>query len=186
MRTYSDKERQDAVALVAEHGLAHTWRETGIPKPTLARWADAAGLERTGTEKTRAATDALRERHANLREQVRLELLEKVADLIDRMDAPHVEFKGKDADQVEYPIAPASAVQSYATSIGILIDKYRLEMGEATSRGETNDITARFSDHENDALSEAIRNELARRANERAAQPAVEVAESTGAEGTAD
>lgn len=136
-KSHSAEERLAAVNLVAEHGLAHAWRETGIPKPTLARWADEFGVERTNTEKTRAATDALRERHASLREQVRLELMEKVADLLDRMDAPHVEFKGKDSDKVEYPIAPAGAVQNYATSIGILIDKYRLEVGEATGRTES-------------------------------------------------
>lgn len=186
MRSYTVEERAEAVALVAEHGLAHTWRETGIPKPTLARWADEAGVERTGTEKTRAATDALRERHAHLRESVRLELLEKVADLLDRMDAPHVEFKGKDSEKVEYPIAPAGAVQNYATSVGILIDKYRLEIGEATGRTEswTND----HADHEARDIAEAIRQELAERARHRAAAnaepPAVADDRPTGADST--
>ena len=170
MRSYTAEEREQAVALVAEHGLAYTWRQTGIPKPTLARWADDAGVERTNTEKTRAATDALRERHASLREQVRLELLEKVADLLDRMDAPHTEFKGKDADAVVYPIAPAGAVQNYATSVGILIDKYRLEIGEATGRTEswTND----HPDHEARDIAEAIRQELAQRKRHRAQEGA--------------
>lgn len=163
MRTYTAKERAEAVALVAEHGLAHTWHATGIPKPTLARWADDAGLERTGTEKTRAATEALRARHAAVREQVRLELLEKVSDLLDRMDAPHVEFKGKDADRVTYPIAPASAVQNYATSVGILIDKYRLEMGEATDRTESTLLRGK-SDHEQQLLADVLNRELERRA----------------------
>ena len=167
---WSDEEKQRAIKLVAEHGLAHAWRQTGVPKPTLARWADDAGVERTGTEKTRAATDALRERHANLREVVRLELLEKVADLLDRMDAPHTEFKGKDSDRVEYPIAPAGAVQNYATSVGILIDKYRLEIGEATGRTEswTND----HADHESRDIVEGIRQELAERKRQRAQEDA--------------
>lgn len=185
-RPYTAKERKDAVELVAQHGLAHAWRETGIPKPTLVRWCDEAGVERFHPEQTRAALTVLQDRAAMTRETLRLMLLEKAVDLMERIDEPHVEFKGKDADAVTYPVAPASAVQNYATSVAIFIDKYRLEIGEATSRGETNDITARYNDHENDALSEAIRNELARRANERASQPAVEVAESTRAEGTAD
>lgn len=167
---WSEEQKSTAVALIAERGLAHAWRETGIPKPTLARWADDAGVERTGTEKTRAATDALRERHANLREVVRLELLEKVADLLERMDAPHTDFKGKDSDEVVYPIAPASAVQNYATSVGILIDKYRLEIGEATGRTEswTND----HADHEARDIAEAIRQELAERKRQRAQEDA--------------
>ena len=37
---------------------------------------------------------------------------------------------------VTYPIATSGDVKNYSVSIGILIDKYRLEMGESTSRAE--------------------------------------------------
>ena len=36
-------------------------------------------------------------------------LLVKAKDALERMDQPHIEFKGKDATQVTYPKAPASA-----------------------------------------------------------------------------
>lgn len=165
---YTDEQRSAAVALVAEKGLAEAWRETGIPKPTLAFWCDKAGVERTGGEKTRAAADATKARHELTRQQVRLDLIEKVADLLQRMDAEHVEFKGKDSDRVVYPIAPAGAVQNYATSVGILIDKYRLEMGEATGRTESRSLTDDLDDHEQEALRDAIDRELARRQTESA------------------
>ena len=165
-RTYSDEERTAALAIYVEDGLTEAWRRTGIPKPTIATWVKAEGLRTHEPEKTRAATAVNEERQKLLRSEIRLTLLEKVADLLDRMDAPHVEFKGKDADAVEYPIAPAGAVQNYATSVGILIDKYRLEVGEPTSRSESralSDDIEPLSDHERQALRTAIDRELDRR-----------------------
>ena len=110
-----------------------------------------------------------------------MDLLERAADLLERMDEPHVEFKGKDADQVTYPMAPAAAVQNYATSAAILIDKFRLEMGEATGRQEhwSND----YADHEARSIADTIRAELARRADAEAARHVERVAVGSGAEG---
>jgi hypothetical protein len=182
---WSEEQKAEAIRLTAEHGLAHAWRVTGIPKPTIVRWCKDVGVERFHPEKTHAAVDALVARAAHVREQVRLELLEKVADLLERMDAPHTDFKGKNSDRVVYPIAPAAAVQNYATSIGILIDNYRLEVGEATGRTEswTNDHV----DHER-GIAQAIREELAERARQRAtpdAEPApVGSDRQTGADST--
>lgn len=185
-RTYSDDEKATALNVYASQGLAEAWRLTGIPKPTIASWARRLGLPHTdAAAKTREATEAAAERAHRLRQDLRSKLLEKAVDLLDRMDAPHVEFKGKDARAVTYPIAPAGAVQNYATSAAILIDKYRLEVGEATDRTETVSITDGLDDHERDALNDAIRGELARRADERAAEPAVGTAGEAGAEGTA-
>ena len=166
-RKYSAEERAEALILYASEGLAETARQTGIPKPTIASWVTRAGLPHTdSTVKTEAATEAAQSRAKQLRADLQLRLLEKAVDLLDRMDAEHVDFKGKDADMVTYPIAPAAAVQNYATSVGILIDKYRLEMGEATTRNESralSDDLAPLSDHERRALRVAIDRELERR-----------------------
>lgn len=134
---WTDDQKAEAIRLTAEGGLAHAWRETGIPKPTIVRWCKAAGVERFHPEQTRMAVDAMQALAANTRETLRLMLIEKAVDVLERMDAPHTEFKGKDNEEVTYPIAPAAAVQNYATSAAILIDKYRLEVGEVTARGET-------------------------------------------------
>ena len=163
-RTYSADEKANALILYASDGLAEAWRRTGIPKPTIASWARRAGLPHTdASAKTQAATEAAEDRAKKLRAELRLGLLEKAVDLLARMDAPHTEFKGKDAQVVEYPIAPAGAVQNYATSVGILIDKYRLEIGEATTRSESRALTEDMDDHERAALRDAIDGELARR-----------------------
>jgi transposase-like protein len=155
-RAYSEEEKEATIALVVDGGLAAAWRATGIPKTTIAGWCKAAGVRTYGGEKTAAATEAAVEQQTLRREQLRTMLLEKAVDLLERMDSPHIEFKGKDADQVEYPIAPAGAVQNYATSVGILIDKYRLELGEATGRNETRTLTDGLADHEKQALRDAI------------------------------
>lgn len=153
-REYTDDEKAKALALYQEVGLAEAWRTTGIPKPTIASWARRTGLPHTdAAAKTREATIAASARADQLRASIRLKLLEKVDDLLDRMDGEHVEFKNsaKEIREVRYPIAPAGAVQNYATSVGILIDKYRLEVGEATTRSESRDITSDLTDDELDA-----------------------------------
>lgn len=156
-KTWSEEERSTALELLSEHGLAEAWRQTGIPKPTLARWARAEGIGTDHTPKTRAATLAAQARADQMRAELRLRLLEQSLDLLDRMDSEHVEFKNsaKEIREVVYPVAPAAAVQNYATSVGILLDKYRLEVGEATTRTESRDITGDLSDDELDAAIRA-------------------------------
>lgn len=153
---YTPNERLEALAIFKDEGLAEAWRQTGIPKPTLAGWAQAAGIRTDGPAKTAAATEAAQAKAVRLREELRLALLEKAVDLLERMDAEHVDFKGKDAHAVTYPIAPAGAVQNYATSVGILIDKYRLEMGEVTGRTESQTVTGGMNDHERQTLRDIL------------------------------
>lgn len=150
-REYDAQQKADALVLYAQVGLAEAWRQTGIPKPTIASWARRAGLPHTDAAgKTKEATIAAAARADQLRAELRVTLLEKAVDLLARMDGEHVEFKNsaKEIREVIYPIAPASAVQNYATSVGILIDKYRLEVGEATSRSESRDLTSQLTDEE--------------------------------------
>jgi transposase-like protein len=167
-REYSPEEKAAALKLYGEVGLAEAWRQTRIPKPTIASWARRAGLPHTdASAKTAVATMAASARADQLRAEIRLTLLEKVADLLGRMDGEHVEFKNsaKEIREVVYPIAPAGAVQNYATSVGILLDKYRLEVGEATTRTESRDLTAELTDDELDAAireaEDALRGEAA-------------------------
>lgn len=172
---YSDEEKAAALDLIREVGLAEAWRRLRtIPKPTLGSWAQKAGIHSDAAAKTAVAVEAAQVRAKQLREELRVMLLEKAVDLLQRMDAEHVDFKGKDADQVTYPIAPAGAVQNYATSVGILIDKYRLEVGEATTRSESKALTDGFDDHERDALKSAIDAELMARSENDGRAGAVE------------
>lgn len=139
---YSEEQKTAALVVYAERGLTAAGRETGIPKMTIWRWAKATGtvtVTVTPAEKVEMAAAgrlANAERLAVVREGLRQHLIEKADDLLDRMDEPHVDFKGAKAEEVIYPRAPAGAVQNYATSVGILIDKFRLESGESTAKTE--------------------------------------------------
>jgi transposase len=136
--TYSDKQKSEALKLYVELGTAEASRRTKVNPRTLKHWVQAAGLSQARAEKTETAREALAKERGEKRERLRNLLLDKAIDLINRMDEPHKDFRGKDADEVWWDKAPAGAVQNYATSVAILIDKYRLEMGEATNRGESN------------------------------------------------
>lgn len=157
-REYSEEEKAAALALYQSVGLADAWRQTGIPKPTIASWARRGGLPHTdAASTTREATIAASARADQLRAELRLGLLEHAVDLLQRIDSPHVEFKNsaKEIREVVYPLPPAAAVQNYATSVAILIDKYRLEVGEATTRSESRALIDTPDDDLRDAVREA-------------------------------
>lgn len=140
-QAYTDKQKTEALELYMEHGPAEASRQCDIPSGTIRSWAYRADLPRLRYEKTEAATKASSARAELKREELRELLLDQAVDLLHRMNSPHKDFKGKDADEVWWDLAPSGATKDYATAAAILIDKYRLEMGEATSRTEgTDDI----------------------------------------------
>jgi hypothetical protein len=130
-----------------------------MTKQQISNLATKHGWRTSLVEKNEHTIQTLEQRHRAAREELRVLLIETPIKLIRRMDEPHIDFKGKDAQMVEYPVAPAPAVQHYATSVGIMIDKYRLEMGEATGRSEVS-ITKGMQDHEREALAGVIRRAL--------------------------
>jgi hypothetical protein len=78
-------------------------------------------------------------------------LIANAVDLANRMHEEHIDFKSAGPAgpvEVTYPKAPAQACQQYATAIGILLDKYRLECGEVTSRDEHHNVNKSELDSE--------------------------------------
>ena len=134
--SYTADQRSEALALYVEHGPSEASRRTGIPKTTITSWAGRNGVRTDAPSKTQAATEQAARIAAGKRERLKVELLNKAVDLLARMDQPHQEFVGVKGNEVVYDRAPAAAVKAYATSVGILIDKLRLEEGAATSREE--------------------------------------------------
>lgn len=183
--TYSPERKADILSIFTEVGLAETVRRTGAPKKTIADWAKAAGLHSPGAAQTAAARqvelDARADRAKLRREELRLEMLDKASDLLHRMDQPYIAAVASGAI-VTLPMPPAPAVQNFAISFGIMVDKFRLEMGDATSRTETRSLTDALDDHEAEVLGEVIRGELARRKDGDAAIPAMAGDAASGAE----
>jgi len=136
-RSYTPEQKAEALALYAVEGPTAVQTQLGIPKQTVAQWASADNVRTVRNERTAAALEAVLLDRAVVREQLRDEMLRRALDLLGRMDAPHVDFRGKDAQQVTYPLPSPSGCQSYATAAAILLDKFRLEVGEVTGRTET-------------------------------------------------
>lgn len=130
---YTEKQKDEALELYKTVGPGEASRQTGIPRATISKWAQRSRVTVARSQKTEAATKAAVASFAEKRARLRERLLEQTHDLIDRMNEPHQEFVGSDGNEVIYDLPPAGAVKSYATSVGILIDKMRLELGEHTA-----------------------------------------------------
>ncbi len=125
------------LALYVEHGAAVAAQKTGVAATSIRNWASKAGITDQRAKRTRAATEQAAAQMAEARERTRLKLAERAEELLDRINRPHTEFVGKDGTPQHLEHATAEATRNYSVSVGILIDKLRLELGEATSRDES-------------------------------------------------
>jgi hypothetical protein len=151
-RRYTKAEREAALVLFVDEGPTAAAKKTKIPANTIKSWAKREGLSAPASEATAAATAAAAARAEQRRTELRHDLIEKAAEILTRMSQPHEELKvvslgrehGSEVQHVQVDLPPASAVRDYAVTVGILIDKYRLEMGEDTDRRHiTTDVTLR-------------------------------------------
>lgn len=120
---YTDEQRDEALALLAEVGTAEASRRTGIPKGTIASWGHRAGVNgpevRNVTEAARMVTAAtLAERKAQLAGDLRSLAAKAVAKLAEKIDADEV--------------SPRDLVSALTAAV----DRLQLLTGEATARIE--------------------------------------------------
>ena len=73
--------------------------------------------------------------------ELRERLLQVAHEMLDRLDDPHVDFKGSGPTEVTYPRPDAGSAFNYIKASATALDKYRLESGEATERSETWTLT---------------------------------------------
>ncbi len=127
MPQYSDTQRREAVDLFEKIGRAEASRQTGIPGRTIGSWAKRDGITaQASVQKTEAARLVLAASNAERREEIRSLLLDAQVRHLQQAIATD---RARDA-------------QSWMVSVGIGVDKFRLEMGEATGRTETVDLPA--------------------------------------------
>lgn len=120
---YTPEQRERALDLYREHGPREAARQTGVPASTITTWASRSNTSRTfETQKTQAATETLKTRAEQVRSEIRLLLVERA------QDALKLSSEASSLD-----------MKNYATAAAILLDKYRLEVGEATSRSEVHE-----------------------------------------------
>lgn len=118
--TYTDEQKAEALALYVEHGASEAGERTGIPAGTIACWASRSGATTQREERTANALAAHRLVSAALREEIRAQALERALITVSRITAD----------------VPAGDAKNLAVAFGVLLDKYRLEMGETTGHME--------------------------------------------------
>ena len=127
MANYTDAQKAEAVRLSVEVGTAEAARQTGVSTRSITNWAKDAGVTaQAKVEKTEVAREVLAAVTAKKREELREVLLDAGIHHVKQSMAADT---GRDA-------------QAYMIGAGIGVDKYRLEMGEATGRTETVDLAS--------------------------------------------
>ena len=135
---YSEADRQKAVDLYIEAGAAEAARQIGCDPRTVRRWAKDAGVSADRDQVLTEGGERLAKQNEYNREQVRDLLLSKTMDLLLRIDEEHIEYKaaGSTMHTLRYETATSGDVRNYASAVKDLLNLYRLEMGESTSRSE--------------------------------------------------
>lgn len=117
--TYSDETREQALAKIRDRMSLRTIEaELGVPRSTLSRWAQAAGITIDAAQ-VEAATNATKIAWAQRKTALVDRLGEVAAELLEKAR----DTSGKDA-------------QAFVTSVAICVDKAQLLSGGVTSRHE--------------------------------------------------
>lgn len=174
---YTDEERVEGVRIALEKSVAEAAEAVGAPRQTVRDWIRDAGIDYTPVydEVTARRVEVANAAQAAARAELRTLLVESAVKVLKRLDRETIDFRGKDARKVTFPEAPARDARDLAIAAAILLDKYRLEAGEATDRVETRDITDQFDDDEKRRLRDVIDSVLEGAGPGEAARVAVEV-----------
>lgn len=132
MSKYTSEQKAEALNLLADvsKSYAEIRDALGIPVGTLAGWAKGAGIERTAAQKlTEAATKVRMARIASKRERLKEKLLKTADGFVDRAV---VLSEGARRREGGIFLPTARDTKDMMTAAAIALDKFRLEMGEAT------------------------------------------------------
>ena len=138
VRPYAEDVRAEALRLVESQGIAHAHAAHGIPKPTLTRWAKAAGIDLG--EQARARTAKATEATIAKAAEARLTTTQLLEQLIDRSGS--------------YLVTATTANDEAAALIAALDpDRIRLEVGLAGPYAVVEDAAAQAAQRRAMALS---------------------------------
>lgn len=150
-RTWTDEQRDEALLLYADHGVAVAAERTGIPRGTIASWARRAGVAGgvgINSEAVQARSAMRRASALDRRTDIAAGLLDDVARLRAELFAPVVHRKvvtvndgpthGSHVEIVDVELDSPIPTDKKAlmTTIAIAVDKALLLLGEATERVE--------------------------------------------------
>ncbi len=120
---YTNQQKAEAVDSYVEHGAAEAARRTGISSRSIRGWARAAGVAAARDKNLIDASDRLALQQKADRAELRSVLIGKA--LVGAQAADPSDPKG---------------FQLLSVGVGTFLDKYRLEMGEATEVVITGDM----------------------------------------------
>lgn len=127
-RVYTDEQRENALQLYENDGLAASHNATGIPKQTIQSWAKRAGVRTSATQNMRAANEAAKASNADRRAKLVERLYGVAEQSMDLIESPSEyqtilkgEMGGEGAAQPGF--IPAQDKQREMTAIGIMLDK---------------------------------------------------------------
>src|SRR4051794_34782746 len=130
-RTYTEKQKAEALELYKEFGCAETYRrlKTKIPRSTLTSWAREAGIQSDGAAKTAKATEMAK----LTREQKREQIIDGIHDVALMLNGQMQSMKKIElGDKLIEVALEAKELQALATSFGIYFDKMQLATGGST------------------------------------------------------
>lgn len=133
-RQYTRRDKAEVVGLAEVKGVRRAARESGVPVSTVESWRMSSEFAQLRTQKRE---DVAQEVWAAFQTGIH-----RLIELI-----PQTDDLGK-----------------VAVATGVIFDKYALMSGEATSRNETRDLTARLNEAQADGLMNDIDEWLASRA----------------------
>lgn len=87
-RTYTDAEKQAAVALYETDGPSAVQKKLGIPKGTLDRWVKKAGAQTVRNDRTHEATKAAQMDNKLRRQDIISKMYTRSNTVLDRLNAP--------------------------------------------------------------------------------------------------
>ena len=122
-RSWGDEQRAEAVDLYVEYGTAKAARLTGISSRSIRGWAKAPGVAAARDKNLSDASERLALQQKADRAELRSVLIGKA--LVGAQAADPSDPKG---------------FQLLSVGVGTFLDKYRLEMGEATEVVITGDM----------------------------------------------
>lgn len=142
-RVYTDEQREEALRLYADDGLAAAHNATGIPKQTIQSWAKRAGVRTSATQNMREANEAQSENFKARRNRIIGDLYGLAEDSVKLLKDPtqyQTILKGSmGVEGPEMPgFVPAQDKQREITAVGIMLDKaLTLESHDASTEEHT-------------------------------------------------
>lgn len=142
-RVYTDEQREEALRLYADDGLAAAHNATGIPKQTIQSWAKRSGVRTSATQNMREANEAQSENFKARRNRIIGDLYGLAEDSVKLLKEPtqyQTILKGSmGVEGPEMPgFVPAQDKQREITAVGIMLDKaLTLESHDASTEEHT-------------------------------------------------